>query len=565
MKILVGLNKRGFDDNEPYRMCIVETDEIKGGIQSSEWEDLDVSKLSECVNINISAENFKNNMQNPNEYITADFNIEKLIGWGRNKKDFQVTNVYYDESNQPQLYRVVSSNGYISMHDISELEYRKKSSILGETLEKLPTFVKKEPLSNAYEWWKAKDEAGKKSKSSFFSGQFETYDSMPVKLLYHYLTGVKGFKVGYHTATEITEDYSAEIQHEYMLFKDTANIKLRESVPKEQNRHDLYLFSEYDMFGKEKDPYPDKRKISYYGATMSIICTKENYPTFDIHRGPSSQGPYDKDGIEIYIDYKNGLMSIYNKLEANDCISKDWRLSEYNSLFGMTDYALLPQELALLSARLQSEKEGVIYGHEMSSTHGHWSTFNTDEWIKVVGLALSAQFYSPELREKILPIFQNYQVSFLSKLGEMIENIGAKDALEVMKWSKENAKNVLQDISLVGEDNTLQKANVAIVDQMSRLFTYKRNNYPLPDWLQIYSPETIEALGGVELLQQTINTRGEEVAKESILILAEDIESVRRYELRKNGERFVKPEEIIMEETISEESNYSNQSGGIKR
>ncbi len=46
MKILVGLNKRDFDDNEPYRMCILETDEIKGGIQSSEWEDLDDSKLS---------------------------------------------------------------------------------------------------------------------------------------------------------------------------------------------------------------------------------------------------------------------------------------------------------------------------------------------------------------------------------------------------------------------------------------------------------------------------------------------------------------------------------------
>ncbi len=565
MKILVGLNKRGFDDNEPYRMCIVETDEIKDGIQSSEWEDLDVSKLSECVNINISAENFKNNMQNPNEYITADFDIEKLIGWGRNQKDFQVTNVYYDESNQPQLYRVVSSDGYISMHDISELEYRKKSSILGATLEELPAFVKKEPLSSAYEWWKAKDEAGKKSESRFFSGQFETYESMPVKLLYHYLTGVKGFKVGYHTTTEITEDYSSEIQHEYMLFKDTANIKLRESVPKEQNRHSLYSFGGYGMFGQEKDPYPDKRQLSYYGATMSMICTRENYPTFDIHHGPSSQSGYDKDGIAIDIDYRNGLMSIYNKLESAGCISKNWRLSGYNNFFGMTEYALLPEELALLSARLQSEKEGVRYGHVMSATHGHWSTFNTDEWIKAVGLALSTQFYSPELREKINPILQNYQVLFSSELGKMIEDMGAKDALEVMKWSKENAKTVLQDISLVKEDGTLQKANVAVVDQMSNLFTYKRNNYPLPDWLQIYSPETIEALGGVELLQQAINTRGEELTKESIPILAEGIESERRYELRKTGERFVKPEEVIVQDSMSEEPNYSNQSSGIRR
>lgn len=167
MKVLVGLSKIGFEDNEPYRMCIIETDEITGGIKSSEWEDLDIEKLNECVNIHISAENFKNNIQNPNEYINTDFDIEKLIGWGRKQKDFQVTNVYYDESNQPQLYRVVSSDGHVSMHDISELEYRKMSSILGSTLEELPSFVKKEPLSSAYEWWKAKDEAGKKSESRF--------------------------------------------------------------------------------------------------------------------------------------------------------------------------------------------------------------------------------------------------------------------------------------------------------------------------------------------------------------------------------------------------------------
>lgn len=558
MKILVGLSQSGFEDNEPYRMCIVETDEITDRISSLEWKDLDIVKLNECVNIRINAEKFKNNIQNPNEYINADFDIERLIGWGRKQKDFQVTNVYYDESNQPQLYRVVSSDGYISMHDISELEYSKMSSILGETLEELPSFVKKEPLSSAYEWWKAKDDAGKKSESRFFSGQFETYESMPVKLLYHYLTGVKGFKVGYHTVTEINEDYSSQIQHEYMLFKDTANIKLTESVPTKENKHNLYSFGGYGMFREEKDPYPDKRKLSYYGATMSMICTRENYPTFDIHHGPSFQGSYDKDGIAIDIDYRNGLMSIYNKLQNAGCISKDWRLGEYDSIFGMAEYNLIPNELALLSARLQSEKENVIYGHVMSATHGHWSTFNTDNWVKVAGLAVSTQFYSSELREKINPILQKYQILFSSELGEMIEDMGAKDALEVMKWTKENAKNVLQDISLVKEDGTLQKSNVNVVEQMSNLFTYKRNNYPLPDWLQIYSPETIQSLGGVELLQQAINTRGEELIKKSIQMLAEGIESERRYELRRVGQRFVKSNEVI----ISDDSNYENE---IKR
>lgn len=319
------------------------------------------------------------------------------------------------------------------------------------------------------------------------------------------------------------------------------------------------------MFGEEKDSYPDKRKLSYYGVTMSMICTRENYPTFDIYHGPSSQGSYDKDGIAIDIDCRNGLMSIYNKLEDAKCISKDWRLGEYNRIFGMTAYSLLPEEIALLSTRLQSQKENIMYGHVMSATHGHWSTFNTDNWIKVAGLAVSTQFYSAELREKIEPILQKYQILFSSELGEMIEEMGAKDALEVMKWTKENSKTVLQDISLVREDGILQKSNVTIVDQMSNLFTYKRNNYPLPDWLQIYSPETIQSLGGVELLQQAITTRGEELTKESISILAEGIESERRYELRRTGERFVKHDEILSEKMMSEDTNYSNQSSGMKR
>ena len=250
------------------------------------------------------------------------------------------------------------------------------------------------------------------------------------------------------------------------------------------------------------------------------------------------------------MDSKNGLLSAYNKLESSGCISKEWRLSEYNSLFGMTEYALLPESLAALSARLQNEKEGIKHINFLSSTSGHWSTFNTGGWIKAVGLALSTQFYSHELKEKINffafsfagglkinPILKNYKTLFSSELVEMIEALGPKDALETMKWTKDCAKSTLQGISVVKEDNTLQKADSKVVDQMSNLFSYRRNNYPVPDWLQIYSPETIEALGGVELLQQAINAKGEEVAKELLSMLAEGIESERRYEFRKNGEK----------------------------
>lgn len=115
------------------------------------------------------------------------------------------------------------------MHDIYELEYKKGSSLYDETLEKLPNFVRKEPLSNAYNWWRAKDEAGNIIESIWIFGLSEVYKDMPAKLLYHYLIGVKGFKVGYHSVTKITKDLS-EIRHEYLLYKDTANINLEESV-----------------------------------------------------------------------------------------------------------------------------------------------------------------------------------------------------------------------------------------------------------------------------------------------------------------------------------------------
>lgn len=562
MKFLIGLSQRVFGNDKSYRMFIVDIDEITNEIKSFDWEELDVEKLNECVNIRVNIQNFKNNIQNPSEYIDADFDIERLNCCGGKQKYFQITNVYYDEFNQPQLYRAVNLDGYVSMHDISELEYRKAFSILGETLKELPPFVKKEPLSSAYEWWKAKEEASKKSEDSFFSEQFEVYESMPVKILYHYLTGVKGFEVGYHTQTKINEGYLSEIQHEYLLYKDTANIKLRESVPVEDTKYSFYY--DYGMLG-DKDPYPDKRMIKYYGAEMSIICNNENYPTFDIYRSPSSQFSCDKDGIVVGIDYRNGLLHIYNKLEASGCISKDWRLSEYRSLFGMTNYSLLPEELALLSAKLQSQKEGTIYNHVMSATHGHWSTFNTDDWIRTSILPIATQFYSPELRKKLSPIFENYQTLYIKELRKLIEEMGAKDALETMKWTKKASKEALKNISLVKPDGSLQKANVDVVDQMSNLYTYKRNNYFLPDWLQIYSPQTIEALGGVELLQELIAKRGEKVAKESIQILAEGIESERRYELRNQGKQFIQPEEIISIKNVQIEQDDQIENASVRR
>ncbi len=568
MKLLIGLSNGGFaSESKNYKMCIVDVDEVTSEkYYKNEWIDLDIDKLKECCNIKVDVNNFKSIEQDPKEYLEAEFDVNKLIGFGRSDNDFQITNVYYDENNQPQLFRIVNSSGDVSMHDISELEYRKDSSIYGQLLDKLPNFVRKESLSDAYNWWKAKDEAGAKIECRWISGQFEVYESMPVKLLYHYLIGVKGFKVGYHTTTEITEDYSSEILHEYLLFKDTVNIKLEEAVPKEQNEHSLYSVDEYNIFGEKNDPYPIKRKIGYYGATMAMICSRENFPTFPtFDNRPTLFGKYDENGLIIELDYRGGLINAYNKIEEAGCIQKIWRLGEDNSFSGGTECNIIPNELANLSARLQSEKENTIYGHVMSATHGHWSTFNTDNWMKTIGFALSTQYYSSEFKQQIMPILNSYQDYYIKNLRQLIEEMGAKDALEAMRWTKVASKNVLKLISNVKSDSSIQKSNIDVVEEMSSLFKFKRNNYDLPDWLQIYSPDTIECLGGVELLKQTITIKGEQEAKELISVLAEGIESDKRAEFRGTNERFIKPNEIISEQFKIEETDTINESISKKR
>ncbi len=554
MKILVGLMNNGYEDERDYKMFIVEVDEISKSSEF-EWVDLDINQLQECSNVRVNMDKFKTITQKPEEYLEADFDVNRLIDWGRKMNDFQITNVYYDELDQPQLYRVVQSDGHRSICDISELEYRKRSSVYGKNLEELPDFVRKEPLSSAYNWWKAKDEKARKDEDEWGLTQFEVSGSMPVKLVYHYLIGVKGFKVGYHTATEITED--SEICHEYLLYKDTANIKLTESIPKEQNR---YTYQQFDMFDREKDPYPIQRKLRYGGAIMSMICSTENFPEFGIHNGPSEFGTCDENGMAISIDYRNGMMQIYNKIEEAGCIQKNWRLGEDNDLFGMTKYNIIPNELALLGARLQSEKEGANYRHIESATQGHWSTYNTNGYMKAIGLALSTQYYSPDFKEQILPILNSYQNYYKKNLIFLINDLGAQDALEAMKWAKDTSKKVLNSISNVKSDGSIEKSNIDMVDQLSELFTFKRNNYDLPDWLQIYSPHTIESLGGVELLKQLVATKDKESLKTSVLLLAEWIENEKSIESNRKGEPHVKLEEIIQKNL-----EIFDESQGIKR
>ena len=522
MKILVGLSNGLRNEDVPYQMFVVDVDALETTKQ--EWVEVRPEILNSCSNVRVNLGNYGSVTQNPVEYLEAEFDVSKLVDVSINNSAYQIINVYTDDSGKPVLYRTVDASGEVKMHHISEFEYKKKFSIYGENLEELPSYVKKTSVKDAYNWWKRKDKVKEKKRTTrFVYENFDTNEDMPVQLLYHYLVGVKGFQLGYHTVTNVFEKNN-EIKklNEYFLFKGSANIKLKESLPIKESE----VKDEVVGFYGNKDPYPDSRKLGYFGAMMSLICDRKNYPAFDIYSRPTSEINYDKDGIEVTIDLTDGGMGIYNKYEETECISDAWRLGENYNFFGTSLSNLLPKRLDELSKKFQDEKERVEFGH--------WSTKNTNDWFEVMSLALSTQYYSPELRIKLNDILKDYQTLFSTKLANMIEIISAKDALEVMKWAEENVEDTLQDISFI-KDNTIQKSTITM-EQMKNLFTFKRNNFDLPDWLQIYTTDTIEGLGGVDYLKQFIKVRGEDSAALFLSIWAEKLESDQRYAVREHKE-----------------------------
>ncbi len=548
MKILVGLSNGLRSENEPYQILIVDADSMEP--MKQEWIELTPHALSSCSNVRVNLGNYKSITQNPVEYLEAEFDVARLVNTSMNSPEFQIINVYDDEEGNAVLYRTVNAAGEVKIHHISEFPYKKRYSIYGEDLESLPSYVKEVPVTEAYDWWKKKDRVKEKKRTRFAYENFDTTEDMPVQLLYHYLVGVKGFKLGYHTVTDINSKYETlEKLHEYFLFNGSANVKLKESLPVEEES-----IPEVSIYGN-KDPYPDKQKLGYYGAMLSLICNRRHYPAFDIYSRPTSEINFDKDGIEVTIDITDGGMAVYNKCEETGCISPDWRLGENKNFFGVTLSNLIPERLAGLSKKLQDEKERMEYGH--------WSSHNTNDWFQVMELALSSQYYSTELRNKLGEILKEYQIIFSTKLAEMIDKISAKDSLEVMKWAEENVEKIIENISFVKENGAIQKSNVT-VEQMKNLFTFKRNSFDLPDWLQIYTPDTIEKLGGENYLNQFIASRGEESAESFLSIWAEKLESDQRYASREPKENLFgdsdnapftgleEPAEMVINEKIND-------------
>ncbi len=509
MKILVGLSKGLKAENIPYQMLMVDVDLKEQGKQ--DWIQITPQALSSCSNVRVNLDKYKSITQNPVEYLEADFDVSRLVDINANSKEFQIINIYTDELEKPVLYRSVDASGNVKIHHISEFTYKKSFSIYGTDLNELPSYVKTVPLKDAYDYWKKLDQVKIHNRTTrFVCENFDTYEDMPVQLFYQYLVGVKGFKLGYHTITDEQENGKL---HEYLLFNKSANIKLKENIKENADEEEILILG-------NKDPYPDERKLGYYGATMSLICNRENYPAFDYYTKPTSEANYDENGIEVTIDLTDGNMAVYNKFEEAGCISLDWRLGDNHNFFGVTLPSLITDKLTKLSKKFQNEKERVEYGH--------WSTKNTNDWFLVMSFALSTQYYTKELRNKLNDILNDYQNLFTLKLSDMIEKLSAKDTLETLNWASFQVERVMEDIAFIKEDGEIQNS-IITEEQKKNLFTFKRNSLDLPDWLQIYSPETIEKLGGVDYLKQFIKIRGEESAELFLFMWAEKIETEQKY------------------------------------
>lgn len=149
MLLLVGI----INKNKKYYMNVVNT-ESPSTIDN--YQLINTFILNNCDNV--SSSNFISSKQNPLEYIRGDFDLSRLIINADNLryryKDFQITTVYYDKNNKPVLYKSIDRSGNIRIHDISEFEYTKNGSILGDNIDKLPNFVENKPVEDAYEFLK---------------------------------------------------------------------------------------------------------------------------------------------------------------------------------------------------------------------------------------------------------------------------------------------------------------------------------------------------------------------------------------------------------------------------
>lgn len=459
-------------------------------------EDVTLDTLESCDNIDVIRDAFRDNMQDPLEYISAQFDTSIFITDDYvDCFSFYVTHLYYDSDDNIQLFRTINPFGKIDIHDVSEWECRKEYSVYGNDLENMPSFVQKDTLMDAYQWWKYSKNEG--DNLSFYDNGFEIYEFMPIKLIYHYLVGVLGFQLGYHVAYPNNSYFAGEI-HEYMLVKGSANLKLIENV---------------DLSCERDDAYNRQRTLWYYRFRLSFLCKKEQEEYL------KSLGltvkDYDSSLCEVYLETEKDAIKIYERLYLEGLIVEEWRPKQTGGISDTLLHNLIPLYIYILNSKYEAKK------------HRDSTNFNKEyyscKWMKAASLVACKQFYSDYLLTVLNPIFDSYSEILNHYFREMLYNMGSRRTFMTMRWTY---RNLLKTIEGMRYDDGIINSPVvpSSIENNDKIFSFCRNDLDVPDWLKVYSRAVIEELGGVEFIKKMLSEGKAAIVKRTLTELADAIE-----------------------------------------
>ena len=490
LKFLVIINK-----NKKYYMNVVNT-ESPSTIDN--YQLINTFILNNCDNV--SSSNFISSKQNPLEYIRGDFDLSRLIINADNLryryKDFQITTVYYDKNNKPVLYKSIDRSGNIRIHDISEFEYTKNGSILGDNIDKLPNFVENKPVEDAYEF--LKNNINEKNLAE-----------LPVGLAKQYLILVKGFKEGFHTITKVNNGIEYDV-HEHLLFNGSITFKLVEYVAKDKKA----FMTKQD---KISNPYPKERTVGFLSSPIILFGSKRLLIKHCKMNVCSEFEYFNTKATKVCIPLCDEMLPLYDKFVKSKDVLYSWYLNYSNNLSSDIYNNVLPNELFKLPAVFFRTMRNLPASYKKSYKLQQEND-SVETWMHTVALLICWQFFQTELKRKMKPLIDSYEEIYAEALRNIVDDIGPKDTLTVMEWTKENLKVALKKL--------LDDKDISI-DEYSCLFSFYQNEFDLPEELRIFSEEAIESYGGVEKLKSDYENQGV-LKKQYILDLLDKLDRVEK-------------------------------------
>lgn len=470
MLLLLGIIKK----NDKYYMNVVNTEEK---ITDDNYQLVNQYILNQCENVRTN--HFLSGRQNPLEYLRGDFDVSRLIidsGDLRNKiKDFQIITVYEDDNKKPILYSSIDRAGKISIHDISEFEYVKNGSILGSSIDNLPSFVSHEPVVNA-----------KKYLEEFIKD--DELSDLPVGLAKIYLMLVKNFKEGYETVTKIDTGIEFDIR-ESMLFNGASTIKLSEYISENK---DFFLTKQDEL----SNPFPKERTVGFSSNPLVVLGIKRILPNVFNKSVPYEYEFYNLKSIKVSIPFWECGFSLYDKHVKGKELLQVWPLDFNNNLSIDIYKNILPKELVNLPHLFYKDMKITPFAINRFQNLANDNIY-VETWIYTVALLMCWQFYSDFFKKRIKRIIEDYQNIYNVALSNLVKDIGPESTLIVMKWMKAHLKEALSNI---------YGSTTACVDEYNCLFTFHQNDYDLDENIRVYSSDTILKYGGVDKLKRDYET-----------------------------------------------------------